>query len=98
MKKNKINRDFGLLMFVIFLILSIYPYLKNEEDIKAIQLAFGKTDNSADMRKEWLSKYDLIDCVAEITSEKPHANIYIDDRGYRFNNWTDTLKEIEDLF
>ena len=31
---------------------------KNEEDIKAIQLAFGKTENSADMRKEWLSKYD----------------------------------------
>ena len=59
-------------------------------------LVNGKT--GVELVKEWLSKYDLIDCVAEITSEKPHANIYIDDRGYRFNNWTDTLKEIEDLF
>ncbi len=58
-------------------------------------LVNGKT--GVELVKEWLSKYDLIDCVAEITSEKPHANIYIDDRGYRFNNWTDTLKEIEDL-
>ena len=58
-------------------------------------LVNGKT--GIELVKEWLSKYDLIDCVAEITSEKPHANIYIDDRGYRFNNWTDTLKEIEDL-
>ena len=59
-------------------------------------LVNGKT--GVELVKEWLSKYDLIDCVAEITSEKPHANIYIDDRGYRFNNWADTLKEIEDLF
>ena len=59
-------------------------------------LVNGKT--FVELVKEWPSKYDLIACVAEITSEKPHANIYIDDRGYRFNNWTDTLKEIEDLF
>jgi hypothetical protein len=59
-------------------------------------LVNGKT--GIELVKEWLLKYELIDCIAEITSEKPHANIYIDDRGYRFNNSTDTLKEIEDLF
>jgi DNA topoisomerase-2 len=42
-----------------FKALKIVKYsAKNEDDIKAIQLAFGKNENSADMRKEWLSKYD----------------------------------------
>ena len=44
MKKNKINRDFGLLMFFIFLILSIYPYFKNEDinlTFLTISIIFG---------------------------------------------------------
>ena len=40
---------------------------------------------------EWLQKHDLDQYVDEVTAEKPRAFLYIDDRGYRFNNWSDTL-------
>ena len=40
---------------------------------------------------EWLEKYGIRDHVKLITSEKPRAQIYIDDKGYRFENWYDTL-------
>ena len=40
---------------------------------------------------EWLDKHGILDCVDEITCEKPRARIYIDDKGYKFENWEDTL-------
>lgn len=40
---------------------------------------------------DWLERYGVRDCVAEITAEKPRAFLYIDDNAYRFNNWVDTL-------
>ena len=45
----------------------------------------------------WLEKHGIRDCVKRITSEKPRAQIYIDDKGYRFENWNDTIKYIEEL-
>tara|TARA_R110001592_G_scaffold54138_4_gene165799 strand:+ start:1825 stop:2211 length:387 start_codon:yes stop_codon:yes gene_type:complete len=45
---------------------------------------------------EWLEKYDLTECVKEVTAEKPRAKIYIDDKGYRFENWEDTLNFINE--
>ena len=36
----------------------------------------------------------ICDSVSEITSEKPRAFLYIDDNGYRFENWNDTLRFI----
>lgn len=33
----------------------------------------------------------------DITSIKPDADIYIDDRGYRFENWADTAEYLEKL-
>jgi hypothetical protein len=36
-----------------------------------------------------------MDCIKSITSEKPRAVLYIDDNGYRFKNWDDTLKFVE---
>jgi 5'(3')-deoxyribonucleotidase len=47
--------------------------------------------------KEWFNQYGLNDYIFEITSEKPRANLYIDDNGYRFENWEDTLKFIKTL-
>ena len=44
------------------------------------------------MVSEWLEKYGVLDCVSEITSEKPRAMLYIDDNAYRFENWVDTIK------
>ena len=45
--------------------------------------------------REWFIKYNVLDCIKSITSEKPRAEIYIDDNGYRFENWNDTLKFVE---
>ena len=42
--------------------------------------------------EEWLSKYNLLQYIHKITCEKPRAVAYIDDKGYRFNNWNSTLK------
>jgi predicted phosphatase len=46
---------------------------------------------------EWLEKHGIRDCVKRITSEKPRAQLYIDDRGYHFENWNDTIKYVEEL-
>jgi hypothetical protein len=46
---------------------------------------------------QWLTKYGIADCVAEVTSEKPRSFLYIDDNGYRFENWADTLDFVRKL-
>lgn len=52
----------------------------------------GKT--GTELVWEWLKKYN-VDCyVKEVTSEKPRSLLYIDDKGYRFENWNDTLEFI----
>ena len=58
-------------------------------------LVNGKT--GVELVKEWLEKHNLLDYVNEITSEKPRAKIYIDDNGYRFENWEKTLNDIEEI-
>lgn len=58
-------------------------------------LVNGKTGTQ--LVEEWLQSYDILEYVKEITSEKPRAKIYIDDNGYRFNNWNETLKDIEEI-
>jgi hypothetical protein len=56
-------------------------------------LVNGKT--GIELVKEWFKKYNILDCISEITSEKPRAELYIDDNGYRFENWNDTLNFVE---
>ena len=56
-------------------------------------LVNGKT--GIELVKEWLDKYNILKYVKEITSEKPRAELYVDDNGYRFENWKDTLLFIE---
>ena len=46
---------------------------------------------------EWLHKYEIDHCIAEVTSEKPRGFLYIDDNGYRFSNWNDTVKFIQEM-
>jgi len=41
---------------------------------------------------DWLRKYDLQDHIEDIVWGKPNAIIYIDDKGYKFENWNDTFK------
>ena len=56
-------------------------------------LVDGKT--GAILVREWFLKHGIADYIKDITSEKPRAELYIDDNGYRFVNWNDTLKFVE---
>ena len=49
----------------------------------------------AELVLDWLQKYKIADYVSLITAEKPRADLYIDDNGYRFENWVDTLNFIK---
>ena len=44
---------------------------------------------------EWFKKHNVDQYISYIASEKPRAELYIDDNGYRFENWDNTLKFIE---
>ena len=56
-------------------------------------LVGGKT--GVQLVSDWLQKYDILKYVSEITAEKPRALLYIDDKGYRFDNWKETLKFVK---
>ena len=56
-------------------------------------LVNGKT--GVELVKEWFERHNILDYIHDITSEKPRAELYVDDNGYRFENWSDTLKFIE---
>ena len=58
-------------------------------------LVNGKT--GAKLVYEWLQKYKIEQYVSSVTSDKPRAELYIDDNGYRFENWNDTLKFVKTL-
>jgi FMN phosphatase YigB (HAD superfamily) len=56
-------------------------------------LVNGKT--GTELVSEWLEKHGILECVDEITCEKPRSQIYIDDKGYHFENWNDTMEHLE---
>ena len=56
-------------------------------------LVNGKT--GTELVEEWLTKHGVMKYVKEITAEKPRSQIYIDDKGYHFKNWNDTLEYIK---
>lgn len=56
-------------------------------------LVNGKT--GIELVWDWLHKYGIADCVTEVTAEKPRSFLYIDDNGYRFETWENTLKFLE---
>tara|TARA_R100000951_G_scaffold116779_2_gene130717 strand:- start:649 stop:1044 length:396 start_codon:yes stop_codon:yes gene_type:complete len=58
-------------------------------------LVDGKT--GTELVWEWLDKYKIKEYITAVTSEKPRAFLYIDDKGYRFNNWEDTMTFLKDL-
>jgi len=43
---------------------------------------------------EWLEKHNLSQYISEVTSEKPRAIVYIDDKAIRFTDWNQTLNEL----
>jgi len=49
----------------------------------------GKTGK--ELIEEWLVKQDLMKYVKEVTSEKPRAVCYIDDKGVEFKDWASCM-------
>lgn len=53
----------------------------------------GKT--GVELVWEWLKKYNIDSYISEITSEKPRAICYIDDKAIRFIDWNQTIEELK---
>lgn len=64
--------------------------------MKKRPLINGKTGK--ELILEWLEIHDLSQYIYDITSEKPVAAAYIDDNGFKFNNWNDTIEYIKKYF
>jgi hypothetical protein len=53
--------------------------------------------SGAELVEEWLLKHNVLKYISEITAEKPRALLYVDDKGFRFENWQDTMKFIKSI-
>jgi len=58
-------------------------------------LVNGKT--GTELVWEWLKKHKFDKYISKVTSEKPRAVAYIDDKAIRFNNWDKCLENLEVL-
>jgi hypothetical protein len=58
-------------------------------------LVNGKT--GIELVWEWLEKHDIKKYIKDVTYIKPNAVAYIDDKGIKFNKWSECLKQIEAL-
>lgn len=52
--------------------------------------------NGIELTWEWLKKYKIDQYIQDIVWGKPNAKVYIDDKGYRFESWKNTLKFIDE--
>tara|TARA_Y100000114_G_C11736738_1_gene316600 strand:+ start:741 stop:1127 length:387 start_codon:yes stop_codon:yes gene_type:complete len=43
---------------------------------------------------DWLKKYKLDCFVTSVTSEKPRAVFYVDDKSFRFESWKNCMKDL----
>ena len=59
-------------------------------------LVNGKT--GTELVRNWLQKHDVLQYIDEITAEKPRSQIYIDDKGYHFESWSDTINYVEQMY
>tara|TARA_R110002167_G_scaffold328959_3_gene535547 strand:+ start:1763 stop:2734 length:972 start_codon:yes stop_codon:yes gene_type:complete len=55
----------------------------------------GKT--GTELVWEWLEKHNFSQYISKVTSEKPRAVAYIDDKSIRFTNWDKCLKDLNNL-
>lgn len=58
-------------------------------------LVNGKT--GVELVWEWLDNYNISSYIKEVTSEKPRAIVYIDDKGVRFTDWKSTLNQFYEI-
>tara|TARA_B100000287_G_scaffold405595_1_gene429297 strand:- start:2636 stop:4690 length:2055 start_codon:yes stop_codon:yes gene_type:complete len=45
---------------------------------------------------DWLKMNEIDTYIDDIVWGKPNAKIYIDDKGYKFENWNDTLRDLNE--
>lgn len=53
----------------------------------------GKT--GSELIWDWLEKHNIQQYVKKVTSEKPRAVFYIDDKGIRFESWAQILNKLK---
>lgn len=58
-------------------------------------LVEGKT--GIELIWEWLDKQELKEYVTDIVWGKPNAFAYIDDKGVKFNNWSQALHDLNQI-
>ena len=46
---------------------------------------------------QWLEKFGINENISDVVWGKPNALIYIDDKGFKFENWNDTIQTIKNL-
>jgi hypothetical protein len=56
----------------------------------------GKT--GVELVMEWLERHNLAQYIQEVTSEKPRALAYIDDKAIRFTDWTSALTQFKEFY
>lgn len=58
-------------------------------------LVNGKT--GSELIWDWLEKHNIQQYIKKVTSEKPRAIFYIDDKGIRFESWENTLNQLNEI-
>ena len=43
---------------------------------------------------DWLRKHDVAKYVTKVTSEKPRAVAYIDDKAFKFSSWGECIEDL----
>lgn len=76
---KKLSEKYTLILFTN----RLNPHINNEVKTTYVHLV------------NWLSNNNLLDKFILITSQKPIADIYIDDRGYKFENWKKVLEDLD---
>lgn len=46
---------------------------------------------------EWLKENGFYQYIKDVVIEKPRAVLYIDDKGYKFNNWIETISFLDTI-
>lgn len=69
--------------------------LKNKGAIIVIHSVWASTEQRCNAIGEWMQYFKLP--YDFVTNQKPLCDLYIDNNGYRFENWQDTLKFIKKL-
>ena len=58
---------------------------RNNIDVSRLNEKFKSSESN---RTPWLNKWNIP--FDELLFAKPHVDYFIDDKGYRFENWADT--------